>query len=144
MFSKACQYGLKASIFIVEQSARNIRVSLKEIAKNINSPEAFTAKILHNLARRDIITSRKGPKGGFEISMEKARNTTLKDIVYAIDGDSVYQGCVLGFESCDENAPCAAHHKLAGIREQLKRKLNNTTLYEMAEQVSEGAAVLKR
>ena len=44
MFSKACEYGIKASIFIAINSRDGRRVSPKEIAKEIDSPQAFTAK----------------------------------------------------------------------------------------------------
>ena len=60
MFSKACEYGIKASIFIALCSYKGVRVSLKSIAKEINSPEAFTAKILQDLVRHDVINSVKG------------------------------------------------------------------------------------
>ncbi|MET0760542.1 MAG: transcriptional regulator, partial [Flavobacterium sp.] len=46
MFSKTCEYGIRASIFIASQSYQNNRIGLKDIAKKIDSPEAFTAKIL--------------------------------------------------------------------------------------------------
>ncbi len=67
MFSKACQYGIKATVYISSQSALGNRVSLKDIEFNINSPEAFTAKILHQMAKNDILDSLKGPTGGFVI-----------------------------------------------------------------------------
>ena len=55
MFSKACEYGIKASTYIALQSLQDKRVSLKEIAEEINSPVAFTAKILHQLAKNNIL-----------------------------------------------------------------------------------------
>jgi len=67
MFSKACEYGIKASIFIAVNSNAGKRVSTKEIAKEINSPQAFTAKILQDLVRHKVINSIKGAYGGFEI-----------------------------------------------------------------------------
>ena len=65
MFSKACEYGIRASIFIAEQSLLDKKVSLKDIAKAIDSPEAYTSKILQQLSRNFIINSDKGPTGGF-------------------------------------------------------------------------------
>ena len=46
MFSKACEYGIKATIHISHQSQQGHRVSLKAVAKAIDFPIAFTAKIL--------------------------------------------------------------------------------------------------
>lgn len=144
MFSKACQYGIKATVYIASQSSLGNRVSLKDIAFNINSPEAFTAKILHQLAKSDILDSLKGPTGGFVIPKGRAETIKLRDIVSAIDGDSIYMGCALGFESCDALQPCPMHNKFAGIRDDLKKMLQNTSLYELAHGLDDGMSFLKR
>ena len=71
MFSKACEYGIRASIFIAKNSFEGNRVSPKEISEKINSPQAFTAKILQDLVRHKIIKSVKGAHGGFEIDKDE-------------------------------------------------------------------------
>ena len=144
MFSKTCQYGIKASVYIASQSALGNRVSLKDIAYNIDSPEAFTAKILHQLAKQNILNSLKGPTGGFEIPEGKAEKIMLRDIVYAIDGNSIYEGCALGFEACDARQPCPMHHKFVGIRDNLKEMLEHTSLSEMANGLDLEGTCLKR
>ncbi len=144
MFSKTCQYGIKASVYIASQSALGNRVSLKDIAYNIDSPEAFTAKILHQLAKQDILSSLKGPTGGFEITEGRAERIKLKDIVYAIDGNSTYEGCALGFDSCDATKPCPMHNKFIAIRDHLKNMLENTSLHELANGLELEGTYLKR
>ena len=96
MFSKACEYGIRAIVYIALQSLENKRASLKEIAQKIDSPEAFTAKILQQLAKNQIIVSVKGSTGGFEIARDKMDEVKLQHIVQAIDGDSIYVKCGLG------------------------------------------------
>ena len=96
MFSKACEYGIRASIYIASQSMEGKRVSLREIAGEIDSPMAFTAKILQQLSRSRIVDSVKGAAGGFEIEIERIKKVKLSEIVYAIDGNNVYMGCGLG------------------------------------------------
>ena len=63
MFSKACEYGIRAAVYIAHQSMEGRRVSLKEIAEKIDSPVAFTAKILQQLSRNGIVESIKGAGG---------------------------------------------------------------------------------
>ena len=70
MFSKACEYGIRASIFIATNSSKGIRVGIKDVAKEIDSPEPFTAKIMQILTKAGIIYSAKGVGGGFEVSKE--------------------------------------------------------------------------
>lgn len=143
MFSKACEYGLKASIYIAMSSYDGKRVSLKEIAKQIDSPEAFTAKILQDLVRHKIIKSVKGAYGGFEIEKNDIASIQLSQIVEAIDGDSIFHGCGLGLHVCDENHPCPVHDQFKVIRAQLKHMLESTNLEQLALDIKSGVSFLK-
>jgi Rrf2 family protein len=143
VFSKACEYGIKASIYIALNSYESKRVSLKAIAKEINSPEAFTAKILQDLVRHGIINSVKGAYGGFEIDKYAIPNIKLSQIVNAIDGDNIYKGCGLGLHTCNEKHPCPVHDKFKSVRDELKYMLENTNLEELALDIKSGVAFLK-
>ncbi|WP_417602242.1 RrF2 family transcriptional regulator [Owenweeksia hongkongensis] len=143
MFSKACEYGIKAMIYIAQKSGEAGKVSLKEIAAGTDSPVAFTAKILQTLSREGLLISTKGPTGGF-ILAESPSNMNLAQIVSAIDGDSVFVGCGLGLETCDSERPCPVHHKFAIVRDELTLMLNCTTLQELALGLKNGASFLTR
>lgn len=144
MFSKACEYGIKATTYIAMQSLQGRRVNLKEISEKIDSPMAFTAKILHQLAKNHILDSTKGPAGGFQIGKERIDEIKLSEIVYAIDGDSIYEGCGLGLDKCNTNKPCPVHDKFVVIRDELKQMLQSTSLYELATGFEVGLTYLKR
>ena len=143
MFSKACEYGIKASIFIAINSWDGKRVSPKEISKEIDSPTAFTAKILQALVKHDIIDSVKGAYGGFEIDKRKISSIKLSQIVNAIDGDKIYNGCGLGLHVCDEDHPCPVHDKFKVVRNELKEMLEKTNLEQLALDIKSGASFLK-
>lgn len=143
MFSKACEYGIRASIFIAKNSFEGKLVSPKEISEEINSPKAFTAKILQALVRNDLIKSVKGAHGGFIIDKDTIATIKLTQIVEAIDGDKIYSGCGLGLEKCDENHPCPVHDKFKVIRDELKHMLETTNLEELALGIKSGASFLK-
>ncbi len=144
MFSKACEYGLKAAIFIAEQSQQNERVSLKEISQAISSPQAFTSKILQNLVKNHIVESLKGSRGGFEINKEELKLIKLSQIVLAIDGDSIYKGCGLGLKECNTKKPCPVHNSFIVIREELKLMLETTSIYELTCGLKDGTTFLTR
>ncbi len=131
MFSKSCEYGLRATIYVAEQSALNKKVGLKSIAEAINSPEAFTGKIMQILTKNDVITSIKGPYGGFMIENYKLKKITLSQIVSVLDGDKIYTGCGLGLEQCDEESPCPLHYKFVEVRDKLQTMLQENTLYDI-------------
>ena len=144
MFSKACEYGLKAVLYIALQSQLGTRAGLKDIALEIDSPEAFTAKILQQLVRSNIINSIKGPNGGFEIDVEKMNTIRLKDVVLAIDGDRLFKGCAMGLKDCSEQRPCPIHSKFVVVRTNLIRILDSTSLEELAEDINTGLSFLKK
>ena len=119
MFSKSCEYGLRAAIFIAQQSKLKNKVSLSTISEEINSPQAFTAKILQQLTRNKIIKSIKGPYGGFMVEEEKM-STQLSEIVNVLDGDSIFTGCGLGLRQCDASAPCPLHFEFVEVKENMR------------------------
>lgn len=143
MFSKACEYGIKATLYIAKQTNLGSRCSVKGIANAINSPEAFTAKVLQSLAKNNIIISIKGANGGYVIDIEKQQHTQLIQIVYAIDGDKIYKGCGLGLEECNENKPCPIHDEYNSVRSNLKNMLENTSIENLALGLAEGLTFLK-
>ena len=144
MFSKACEYGIKASVYIIDSSLKNQKVSMKDVAKAIDSPEAYTSKILQQLSRNDIIQSEKGPTGGFSVEKDKIEQLNLSMIVSAIDGDSIYEGCGLGFHICNESKPCVIHNQYKSIRNDLKTMLENTLLVDLSEDIEKGLSFLRR
>lgn len=144
MFSKACQYGIKAVIYIATQSLEGNRVKIGDVAENTGTPEAFTAKILGTLNKHDVVRSVKGPYGGFEIDVIHMKKLNLGDIVYAIDGDSIYNGCALGLNECNPTKPCPMHENFVNVRSQLKTMLQTTTIYDLATKLKSGFSILIR
>lgn len=144
MFSKACEYGIRSSIYLAEQSQLGRKVSLIEVAKAIESPVAYTSKILQQLSRKNIIKSEKGPTGGFSIAINDLDTVKLSTIVLAIDGDDIYIGCGLGLKKCNEKKPCPLHDQFKGIRNELKEMLETTTIKSLAEGLEKGLTFLRR
>ena len=132
MFSKTCEYGLRAVIFIAQQAKTNKKVGISAISEAIDSPQAFTAKVLQQLTKHKIVQSIKGPFGGFFIEEKNLKLIVLSDIVEVLDGDDIYTGCGLGLQQCNDKEPCPLHFKFIQIRENLKKMLENTTLLELS------------
>lgn len=143
MFSKACEYGIRACVIVAQYSIEEKRISLKDIAKAINSPEAFTSKILQKMVKSELMQSIQGAYGGFEISDSVLEKLNLEDIVKAIDGDETYTSCVLGLKECSDVNPCPAHKKYKHIKEDLINMLRTTTIREMVNDTQSGLAFLK-
>lgn len=143
MFSKTCEYAIRALIFIAQKSEFGIKVGIKEIAEGIASPEHFIAKILQDLCRRGLVQSVKGPNGGFFIN-ESSKKITLADVVMAIDGDKIFRGCGLGLKNCSEKKPCPLHDEFKVIRKQMYDMLKSMTVTDFNYELTQGMLFLKR
>lgn len=141
MFSKACTYGIRALILIAQKSNEGKKTGVKEIAKETETPEPFTAKILQQLSKQGVIQSIKGPRGGFFVD-EKQQKTSLYEIVNAIDGDQLMTGCGLGFLECSDEKPCPMHAKFKSIRADINTMLKSTTLEDLSNDVEGGLSFL--
>ena len=144
MFSKACEYGIKASIYIAGESLLGNKVSLKDVAKSIESPQSYTSKILQQLCRNNIINSEKGPGGGFSMNKHNLEKVNLSRIVTAIDGNKIYNGCGLGLKRCNEKIPCPVHFQFKTIRDELNKMLKTTFVKELTIGIKDGVSFLKR
>ncbi|MEE9408823.1 MAG: Rrf2 family transcriptional regulator [Polaribacter sp.] len=132
MFSKTCEYGLRAVIFIAQESKIDKKVGISTISEAIGSPQAFTAKVLQQLTKHKIVQSIKGPNGGFFIAEQNLKTIALSNIVEVLDGDNIYTACGLGLNQCNDKKPCPLHFKFIEIRNNLKVMLETTTLLELS------------
>ncbi len=141
MFSKACEYGIRAVLFIAKESQNGKRTNIEKISTAVDSPIPFTAKICQQLARAGVILSKKGPNGGFYLNRDS--NIRLIDIVSAIDGNAIFEGCCLGLAECSSLHPCPVHSQYEEVREGLKRMCENTTVVGLAFEINNGETFLK-
>ncbi len=143
MFSKTCEYAIRAMIFIAQKTREGDRIGIKDIARGIDSPEHFIAKILQELSRKGIVQSAKGPNGGFYLD-NVSMNRSLADIVRAVDGDKIFRGCGLGLRQCSESQPCPIHHEFKKIRLGLFEMLDNSKVGAFTDALEGSLAFLKR
>ncbi|HEY0899339.1 MAG TPA: Rrf2 family transcriptional regulator [Sphingobacteriaceae bacterium] len=136
MISKACKYAIRAAICVAKADT-GIRLNVKEIAKEIEAPEAFTAKVLQTLNKHRVITSMKGPYGGFYLE-DHQKTQPVINIVNAIDGLSIFSECGLGLKQCSEDHPCPMHDHYAAIRKALLMSFQGTSLGDLAGEVNGG------
>lgn len=141
MFSKSCEYAIKASIYIAQHSNGATCIAVKEIAKGINAPEHFVAKILQELSRKLVINSVKGPNGGFCMNESQIKKLVI-EIVRLIDGDGLLNNCVLGLEQCNSANPCPMHNDYQKIKLSIKKMLENNTILDFNKMVSTRKATL--
>ncbi|MBK8055937.1 MAG: Rrf2 family transcriptional regulator [Saprospiraceae bacterium] len=142
MFSKTCEYAIRATIYIASQTIIGKRVSIIDVAQKIQSPESFTSKILQKLVKNKIIRSVKGPGGGFEVDAVNLEGIKLKKIVEAFEGD-VLNRCSLGLTECSDIQPCPFHYKYKPVKEKLLHIFENTSLNDLMKGYQDGETFLR-
>jgi Rrf2 family protein len=143
IFSKTCEYAIRAVLYIAHKSTSGTKVGIKDIAAGIDSPELYLAKILQDLSRKGLISSAKGPNGGFYIS-DASLARPISDIVEAVDGNGLFNGCALGLKQCSEVKPCPLHNQFKAIRDQIHQVLTSNTIGEFNEELVNGLLSLKK
>lgn len=141
MFSKTCEYGLRATVYIAQKSQEENKIGIDEIAKAIDSPRHFTAKILQTLSSGKIISSVKGPNGGFFIT-SRQKNLAVKSVLRALGEDAVLERCVLGLKNCSEQSPCPMHAQYKAIKHQLIHLFEHKSINDLATDTYKGIAFI--
>jgi len=141
ILSKSCEYAIRATVYVAHKSRKNEKAGIIEVAKAIGSPMHFTGKILQTLVRKKILSSAKGPNGGFYL--ENGQSLFLIDIIRAIDGNGLFTSCVLGLERCSENQPCPMHEQVKPIRDQLMIEFSKQSVNELVHDFEKNAYFLK-
>ncbi len=134
MFNKETEYALRGLVYIKLQNLKNRRPGTAEIAKEIEAPPFYTAKILQRIVRVGLLESLKGKGGGFFFDENKP-DLPLVKLITATEGDKSFSGCGFGLKHCNENNPCPLHEKYAPIRDSINKLVSEETVQSLAEKV---------
>jgi Rrf2 family protein len=134
MFNKETEYALRGLVYIQLQNLDNRRPGTAEVAKEIEAPHFYTAKILQRLVRNGFLESIKGKGGGFFFDQDKP-DLPIGKLILATEGDRSFSGCGFGLKHCDINNPCPLHEKYAPIRDSISRLVSEETVQSLAEKV---------
>lgn len=135
MFSKSCKYAIRAVLYMAVHTNPDQKVGVKEISEALDVPGPFLAKLLQQLTRNHLVSSVKGPNGGFYLS-EQNRKAPLRKVVECIDGPDVFTSCILGLPVCSSEHPCPLHTQAYIYREGLLQLVGKKSIEEIAQQVT--------
>jgi Rrf2 family protein len=105
--TRAADYAVRVMIHLAK-TPRGMRVSLPALAGATGAPDSFLSKVLQSLARARLVTSQRGPAGGFQIS-EHGRQTSMREVIEAIDGPMNLNVCLGSDQGCPRKLWCPAH-----------------------------------
>jgi Rrf2 family protein len=133
MFSQKAEYALRAIVWLAEHIEEG-PVSNQQIAEGTQVPATYLAKILQQLVRAELVTSRRGAGGGFELVANPAKLTVL-DVVKSVDPIKRYADCPLKLKG-HEKKRCLMHASLDGALGKLEEALSGTTIANIVNDTS--------
>lgn len=115
MISKKTKYSIRVILYLSIHAEQSNPMSGIAVAKALQTPLAFTMKILQGLVKLNLISSFKGPGGGFYLS-EKNRSQTLLKVLEQLNDMSFFDECALGLSTCNSKKPCPIHEMVKKSR----------------------------
>lgn len=144
MLSNTSRYAIRAMIYLAIHAGGNKKIGIKKIAKDLDIPSPFLGKILQTLAKQKILTSTKGPNGGFGLP-ESTLRVSLMSIIKIIDGDDLFNSCLISNKSCSQvdREKCTLHEHYESIREDMKRMFSEHTIGNLAMEFTDSGKKLE-
>lgn len=134
-FGVGVDYCLKALIMLAERYPSNHPWRVEELAETQRIPENYLRRLLIELKRGGLVSSQKGPNGGYILARSPARITML-DVVRIIEGDYVPVECLEEHGAgglCQRGDGCTMREVWTEVRDSVNAILNRTTLQALSE-----------
>jgi Rrf2 family protein len=130
--SRKIEYGLRAMVCLAAQAQGTV-VPFREIARRMEVPEDFLAKILKTLVGRGLVTSARGAHGGYRLT-KAAKEITFLDVIEAVEGPFVVSLCGGGkeHESCRMTRACTMYGVWQRGQERMLEVYRSATLDQLA------------
>ncbi len=139
MFNKETEYALRGLVYIQLQNAKGLKPGIAEIAKEVDTPHFFMAKILQRLAKQGLVQSAKGKGGGFYFDQNKP-DLSLEEVIRFTEGTDFFTSCAFGFKKCSDENPCPMHNRYAQIRESITQMVTQESIQSFADKILKGHA----
>lgn len=128
-FTKRADYGLMAIHYIAINEAVG-PVSAKRISEQFNIPSELLAKILQRLAKRGLIASHNGPKGGYVLA-QRSTQVTVGDVIRALEGPVRIVSCLEEASDCPQLTRCSLRRPVQKLQVAITHMLDSMSLAEL-------------
>ena len=108
--------------------------SAREIAELYAIPIELMAKVLQRLARRGLLLSQQGTRGGYQLARVPGQ-ISVADVIQAIDGPVTVTACSTDEGQCEQFAKCNVRDPLWKVRERILTALGECTIADLAADV---------
>jgi len=111
-----------------ERSTHNAR----ELALATALPVPVVSKVLKGLARRGVLESHRGAKGGYRLP-RPPEEISVAEMIDALEGPVAMTECTVASELCDREGRCAVRGPWQTINEVVQGALEGVTLADLID-----------
>jgi Rrf2 family protein len=126
-FTKRADYGLMAVHYIAIND-REGAVSAKRIAEEFGMPPELLAKILQRLAKRRLIASHNGPKGGYVLA-RRPSEISVGEVIRALEGPIAIVSCL--DHGCPQEERCNLRRPVRKLQAAVSQLMDTMSLAEL-------------
>jgi Rrf2 family protein len=129
--TRAADYAIRVMIHLAK-TPRGTRVSLPVLAAATGAPDSFLSKVLQSLTRARLVTSQRGPTGGFQMSAPGGQ-ASMREVIEAIDGPMNLNVCLGDNQGCPRRLWCPAHPVWVKAQEALLDVLSEARITDISD-----------
>ncbi len=127
-FTKRADYGLMAIHYIAVHDGLGT-ISAKRIAEEFGIPPELLAKVLQRLAKRRLIVSQNGPKGGYALARQP-NEITVGEVIRALEGPISIVSC-MDHGGCPQEPRCNLKRPVQKLQAAISQLLDTMSLAEL-------------
>ncbi|MBK6766597.1 MAG: Rrf2 family transcriptional regulator [bacterium] len=140
LLSRPTTYAIRALLYMAKQNSDRPLLA-PMIAEAERLPSSFLSKLLRTMSEAGILTSARGPGGGFRLA-RRPEEISLQDISILFDGLTLANECLLGYGKCTDLTPCPVHEIWGPRKDNVQNFLSTTSIASLLALESHRAAPL--
>jgi len=126
-FSKSFGYALRGILYVAMMSDGDKKIRIDEMSARLSVPRHFLGKIMNKIVKKGILSSAKGPNGGFALN-DVTLSTSLLIVLESTDGLDQFNECVLRLKKCNVLTPCPLHDRIQVYKTELLKMFSQTDI----------------
>lgn len=125
--SKSARYAILGLLHLASRPDEG-RILVEDAATALELPPSYLAKLFQRMARKGLLESHRGPRGGYVLA-RPAASITLADVVAATQEPAEgRRECLLEPRSCAGDAFCSIHEDVVAAERRINDALSRITL----------------
>jgi len=126
--SKKTEYSLLVLRHLARQGDEVCTV--KDLARECRLPQPLLAKLMQQLARRNLVRSEQGVRGGYRLNRDLTQ-ISLADVVESVDGPISLTACKQDDDRCERHSFCDLKTTIAPVQRQMRKYLQEVRVSDL-------------